>query len=214
MSRAWTTPRRLVGLVAVAAIVGCASFPDPENTRALGEQMVNDAYPGMPAELTKRAIQDTDQKVCSKLSGEKLTSEEAARIVESARASMKYPAGGKLTGDWKVGERLVGDGAGMRVRNGRVESVKQNGALCINCHALDPKEVNAGTLGPALSGYGAQRGNSDAVFQYTYEKIYNAWAYFPCSNMPRLGHNGYLTPEQIANVVAYLVDPQSPVNRK
>jgi sulfur-oxidizing protein SoxX len=32
--------------------------------------------------------------------------------------------------------------------------------------------------------------------------------------MPRLGHNGFLTPEQIAHVVAYLVDPQSPVNRK
>jgi sulfur-oxidizing protein SoxX len=38
--------------------------------------------------------------------------------------------------------------------------------------------------------------------------------YFPCSNMPRMGHNGYLTPEQITHVVAYLVDPQSPVNRK
>jgi sulfur-oxidizing protein SoxX len=31
--------------------------------------------------------------------------------------------------------------------------------------------------------------------------------------MPRLGANGFLTPEQIAHVVAYLVDPQSPVNR-
>jgi L-cysteine S-thiosulfotransferase len=62
--------------------------------------------------------------------------------------------------------------------------------------------------------YGAQRGNSDVVIRYTYEKIYNAWAYYPCSNMPRLGHNGYLTPEQIAHVVAYLVDLQSPVNRK
>jgi hypothetical protein len=29
-----------------------------------------------------------------------------------------------------------------------------------------------------------------------------------------MGHNGYLTPEQITHVVAYLVDPQSPVNRK
>jgi sulfur-oxidizing protein SoxX len=32
--------------------------------------------------------------------------------------------------------------------------------------------------------------------------------------MPRLGAHGFLTPEQIADVVAYLVDPQSPVNRK
>jgi sulfur-oxidizing protein SoxX len=71
-----------------------------------------------------------------------------------------------------------------------------------------------GNLGPSLTGYGQQRGNSEPVVKYTYEKIYNAWMYFPCSNMPRLGHNGFLTPEQIAHVVAYLVDPQSPVNRK
>ena len=73
--------------------------------------------------------------------------------------------------------------------------------------------MNSGNLGPELVGYGAKRGNSEAVVKYTYEKIYNAWLYYPCSNMPRLGANGYLTPEQIAHVVAYLVDPQSPVNR-
>ncbi|MDO8552227.1 MAG: hypothetical protein Q7S01_01705, partial [bacterium] len=59
-----------------------------------------------------------------------------------------------------------------------------------------------------------KRGNSDAIAKYTYEKLYNAWAYFPCSNMPRLGHNGHLTPAQITHVVAYLTDPASPVNRK
>jgi hypothetical protein len=32
--------------------------------------------------------------------------------------------------------------------------------------------------------------------------------------MPRLGNSGYLTPEQIVHVVAYLVDAESPVNRK
>ena len=64
------------------------------------------------------------------------------------------------------------------------------------------------------TGYGTQRGATEATVKYTYEKIYNAWTYFPCSNMPRLGAKGYLTPEQIAHVVAYLVDPQSPVNRK
>jgi sulfur-oxidizing protein SoxX len=207
-------PKLWVAAAALAAVLGCASIPGADETRALGEQMVKDAYPGMPQALTARAVQDDDQKICSKIAGEKLTSFEAARIVEAARATMKYPPGGKLTGDWKAGERLVSDGAGLRVRDGRVEPVKQNGALCINCHALDPREVNSGNLGPALIGYGAQRGNSDAVAKYTYEKIYNAWAYYPCSNMPRLGAHGFLAPEQIAHVVAYLLDPQSPVNRK
>ena len=208
-------PRSLLVLAVAgaAAAVGCASFPDAESVRALGERAVAEGYPGMPAALTQRAVQDAEQKVCSRTPGEKLTSDEAARIVEAARASVKYPASGKLVGDWKAGERLVVNGVGMRVRDGRVEKVKENGALCINCHALDPNEVNVGNLGPSLTGYGAQRGASEPVVKYTYEKIYNAWTYFPCSNMPRLGHNGFLTPEQIAHVVAYLVDPQSPVNR-
>jgi L-cysteine S-thiosulfotransferase len=204
--------RYVLSLCATATIAGCVSFPDVESTRTRGEQMVAEAYPGMSAELTKRALQDSEQKACSKLATDKLTPNEAAQIVQSARATMKYPANGQLAGDWKIGERLVGDGAGMRVREGRVESVKQNGALCINCHALDAKEVNSGSLGPALVGYGTQRGSSQAVVRYTYEKIYNAWATNPCSHMPRLGHNGYLTPEQITHVVAYLLDPKSPVN--
>ena len=206
--------RHIGALALVVAAVGCASFPAPEETRAAGERMVQEAYPGMPQDLTARAQQDAEQAMCSKHPHDKPTSEEAARIVEAARAGLKYPADGKLAGDWKIGERLVVNGVGQRVREGRVEKVKENGALCINCHALDPREVNAGNLGPALTGYGAQRGNSDAVVKYTYEKIYNAWVYYPCSNMPRLGSSGFLSPEQIAHVVAYLVDPQSPVNRK
>jgi sulfur-oxidizing protein SoxX len=201
-------------LAAGAIVLGCATGgPSPEEARALGERMVSEAYPGMPAELTARAHQDADQKICSRPPGDKLTSEEAQRVVADARASLKYPPNGKLAGDWKVGERLVRNGGGLRVRGGRVEKVKENGALCINCHALDKREVNSGNLGPELIGYGAKRGNSEAIQKYTYEKIYNAWLYFPCSNMPRLGANGYLTPDQITHVVAYLLDPQSPVNR-
>jgi sulfur-oxidizing protein SoxX len=113
-----------------------------------------------------------------------------------------------------VGARLAYAGQGGRIVGGKVETAKENGALCSNCHALDPAEVNVGNIGPSLTGYGRQRGNSDAVAKLTYERIYNAWAYSPCSNMPRLGANGHLTPEQITHVVAYLIDPQSPVNGK
>ena len=199
---------------AIVLILGCATTPDPEEVRRLGESMVQAAYPGMPPALTARAQQDEAQKVCSRPADEKLTAEEASRVIEAGRASLKYPQDGKLTGDWKIGERLVADGTGERIREGKVETVKQHGALCINCHMLDSREVNSGNLGPALTGYGATRGNSEAVVKYTYEKIYNAWVYYPCSNMPRLGASGFLSPEQIAHVVAYLVDPASPVNRR
>ncbi len=195
-------------------LAACASFPDDKATRELAERMVSEAYPDMPAALTRRSEQDRSQQLCSRSPGVPLPSDLAAQVVAMERATIKYPASGKLMGDWKIGEKLARDGAGMRVRGGRVEKVKENGANCYACHELDAREVNAGNIGPSLTGYGIQRGSSEAIVKYTYEKIYDAWAFFPCSNMPRLGHNGYLTPEQIIHVVAYLVDPASPVNRR
>lgn len=200
-----------IGMPLLAA-VGCASFPDAQSTRGLGEKMIATSYPGMPESLTRRAVQDRAQQICSKIGGAKLTQDEAAEVVRLSRASIQYPASGKLAGDWKIGAKLAYAGQGGRIVGGRLEKAKENGALCSNCHVLDPREVNAGNIGPALAGYGAQRGNAEAVARLTYERIYNAWTYQPCSNMPRLGTGGHLTPEQIAHVVAYLIDPQSPVN--
>jgi len=204
-----------VALAATLVVIpGCTTFPEAAVTREVGEKMVAEAYPGMPGSLTRRAVPDRAQAICSKVGHDKPGQEEAAEIVRLSRESMKYPASGRLAGDWRTGARLVYAGQGERIVEGKVEAVKENGALCSNCHALDPAEVNVGNIGPSLTGYGVGRGNSDAVAKLTYERIYNAWAYSPCSNMPRLGANGHLTPEQIADVVAYLVDPQSPVNRK
>ena len=200
--------------VALLGVPGCTTFPDAQTTRALAEKMVAEGYPGMPDSLTRRTVQDRAQALCSKIGHGKPTQEEAAEVVRLSRESMKYPASGKLAGDWRSGARLAYAGQGGRIIGGKLEMVKENGALCSNCHALDPAEVNVGNIGPSLTGYGLERGSSEAVAKLTYERLYNAWAYSPCSNMPRLGANGHLTPEQIADVVAYLVDPRSPVNRK
>lgn len=193
-------------------IAGCATYPDDATTRQMAEQMVIDAFAGSPAHM-KRLQQDRSQQICSKIGQEKLTGDETAEVVKLARASIKYPASGKVVGDWKTGDVLAHDGAGDRIRDGKVENRKENGGLCQNCHALAPGEINVGNVGPALTGYGKQRGNSETIAKYTYEKIYNAWVYFPCSNMPRLGATGHLTPEQVAHMVAYLLDPQSPINK-
>lgn len=176
--------------------------------------MVGGSFTAPAPDLLKRLVQDRSQSICSKSAEAKLTQEEAAEVVGLARATLKYPVSGKLVGDWKIGNKLAHDGAGDRIQFGQHEKRKENGGLCQNCHALAPDEINVGNMGPSLTGYGAQRGNTEAIAKFTYEKIYNAWTYFPCSNMPRLGANGHLTPEQITHLVAYLIDPQSPVNRK
>lgn len=205
------------GLLAVAAasfLVSCSSTtPDREAARDVAERMVAQAYPGMPPALTKRAEQDESARICSRAGGRTLSQEEAQRIVELARSNVRYPDGKPLLGDWKRGQALALNGTGERIRDGRVEKVAETGANCYACHTLAPDEVNAGNLGPSLTGYGRNRGMSPEIVRYTYDKIFNAWAFYPCSNMPRMGHNGYLTPEQITHVVAFLLDPASPVNR-
>ena len=193
---------------------GCALRPVEEEKAALGENMVAQAYPGMPAALVARTQEDESQRICSTMRREPLNADEAARVIGLARTSIRYPASGKLFGNWKAGEKLAYESAGQRIVNGNVEKRKENGGGCSNCHVLDSREVNAGNLGPALTGYGVRHGHDADAVKYTYEKIYNAWAVYPCSNMPRFGANGYLTPEQVADLVAYLVDPQSPVNNK
>jgi sulfur-oxidizing protein SoxX len=200
--------------VPVLIAAGCVTYPDQATTRDMTEQMVGANFSAPAPALLKRLQQDESQRVCSKIGGGQLTQDEAAQVVKLARDSIKFPASGKLVGDWKVGDQLAHDGAGDRIQFGRLEQRKANGGLCQNCHALEPGEINVGNVGPPLTGYGLQRGNSEAIAKYTYEKIYNAWTYFPCSNMPRLGATGHLTPEQITHLVAYLIDPQSPLNKK
>jgi len=64
-----------------------------------------------------------------------------------------------------------------------------------------------------LYQFGKARGYSEGVQRYAYGKIYNAKAYNLCSEMPRFGHTGSLTDAQIRDLVAYLLDPASPVNQ-
>ena len=204
----WT----LLGALALIA-AGCATYPDQATTCQIAEKIVSEGFTASP-EHAKRLVQDKSQQICSKIGGAELTRAEADEVLKLARASIKYPASGKLVGDWKAGDKLAHNGAGDRISRGRLEKRKENGGLCQNCHALAAGEINVGNVGPSLTGYGAQRGNSQAIVKYTYDKIYNAWHSVPCSNMPRLGATGHLTPEQVAHMVAYLLAPQSPINRK
>lgn len=178
------------------------------------ESVVRRSFGSASAEQWRdRLEQDEVQAACSMYRNQP-PAEVAARILESQGAAVRYPEDGRLMGDWREGARLAAIGTGGHI--GRIQPDppdRRRGSNCYACHALAPEEVSAGTLGPSLTGYGKRRGHSPEVVAQTYRKIYNAQAYFPCSSMPRFGHNGWLTPRQIADAVAFLLDPESPVNR-
>ena len=126
-------------------------------------------------------------------------------------ASSKFIGG---RGDWKKGEAVARSGYGFRVGHKTDDhSGRQPGGNCYACHQLDPNEIAYGTLGPSLTGYGKTRGTGEAMLKYTYDVIYNPHAYFPCTKMPRFGALGTLTQQQIADVMAYVMHPESPVNQ-
>jgi sulfur-oxidizing protein SoxX len=162
----------------------------------------------------QRLEQDDLQKACSVKGGGPVAANTSARVMAMARNSIKYPEGGIKLGDWKIGRELAWSGFGFRVGHRTDDhSADANGpgGNCYNCHQL-ATDRTGGNIGPALTGYGKLRGNSDAILKYTYEVIYNPHAYFPCTHMPRIGAQNLLTAEQISHVMAYLFDPESPVN--
>jgi sulfur-oxidizing protein SoxX len=85
--------------------------------------------------------------------------------------------------------------------------------MCFNCHQITKEEISYGTIGPSLLGYGKLRGYSPEIIEYTWNRINNSKAYNACSNMPRFGHFELITEQQIKDVMALLLDPESPVNK-
>lgn len=155
-----------------------------------------------------RVVQDGLQRVCTESNNH--PPEAIAKTLEGDQMkAIAFPAG-SLIGDWKRGEKIAQNGRGSMWSD---KPGAPGGGSCYNCHQLSPKESSHGTLGPSLLGFGKKRGNGPDIQRYAYGKIYNAKAYNLCSPMPRLGHAGTLTPEQIKDLVGLLLDPASPVNQ-
>ena len=161
----------------------------------------------------ERMTQDELQKTCSALHGKTIDAETAKKVQGLATASRVYPEGGVTLGDWKRGQALAQEGAGYRLGPKADDNAKKFGGNCYACHQMDLKVAAHGTLGPSLTGFGKTRGNTPETQKYVYEVLYNAHAYFPCTNMPRFGANGFLNQEQMADLIAYVLDPESPVNK-
>jgi L-cysteine S-thiosulfotransferase len=171
--------------------------------------------------IVKAAILNTDEtnRACSAadVAGKPLDKKTAAAIEQINLKTIQWPANGKFLGDWKEGEKVAQSGRGLTFTDG-VKTV--NGGNCYNCHQIDKKEISFGTIGPSLYNYGKIRGVTDPaspaakpIVEYTWGKIWNSKAYNACSNMPRAGHTGILNASQIADIMALLLDPKSPVNQ-
>jgi sulfur-oxidizing protein SoxX len=180
---------------------------DPKFNKMIKESFRADGIAGLD-----RIDQDATQKFCSdpQFSNSKQGQAMREKIQKINMDSIKQPSDGKYIGDWKNGERVAQSGRGATWSDKADTPI---GGGCYNCHQIDAKEISYGNIGPSLTGYGKVRGYSKEVVTYTWNRINNSKAYNACSNMPRFAHFKLLNEQQMQDVMALLLDPESPVNK-
>ena len=206
----------VVATVATLIVSACATLPSPQALDAQATAAIKAAFRSEGIASAERVVQDPSQAACS--SDKAPTDSAAEAITTAARASVKWPTGGRYIGDWREGEKLAQNGRGLTWTDAS-SATASNGGNCYNCHQITPQEISFGTLGPSLLNYGKLRGVSDVtaptaqpIVEYTWMKLWNAKSYAACSTMPRFGHAGLLDEKQIAHLMALLLDPKSPAN--
>ena len=197
----------------VLVLAGCAQNYSAADYDKMTVDALKASFKAKGIAKMDRLNQDEVNKACSaaEMSGKDLDAATRKAVEAANMKTIKFPADGKFLGDWKKGEKAAQSGRGMTFSD---KPDAANGGNCYNCHQISKQEISYGTLGPSLYNYGALRGYGDDIVKYTWGKIYNAKAYNACTNMPRFGHQNILTEAQMKDIMALLLDPNSPVNQK
>ena len=202
--------RMSIVLATAFASIACVTVAaDADYGKAAMELLKKDFKSKGPATVERMLNQDEAQRVCSEYPTER-PKEIAQRVEGGQMKTIKYPSDGNYLGKWQDGEKVAQNGRGMQSSD-KIDAV--NGGNCYACHQITKEEISFGNIGPSLYNYGKLRGQSEEIMKYTWGKIYNAQAYTACSNMPRFGHSGILTENQIKDLMALLLDPASPANK-
>lgn len=199
------------GFIFAAGLVQTPALAQQKNDPKFNK-MIQDSFRADGIAGLDRIDQDATQKFCSdpKFADSKQGQAMREKIQKINMDSIKQPSDGKYIGDWKNGERIAQSGRGATWSDKADTPI---GGGCYNCHQIDAKEISYGNIGPSLTGYGKMRGYSPEVVTYTWNRINNSKAYNACSNMPRFAHFKLLNEKQMQDVMALLLDPESPVNK-
>lgn len=201
--------KKMTVIASLMLVSGIAVASSRDDLYADYKTMLDTSFKTTGIAAKHRIYQLDFQKACS---SEKLPSRKVMSQIEAEQLkTIRYPADGNYFGDWKEGEKIAVNGRGLTWTD---KTPYNNGGGCYNCHQMSHHEISYGTIGPSLLEYGKLRGNSPEIVKYTWGKIYNAKAYYACSHMPRNGDAEILTEKQIKDLMAFLFDPNSPVNKK
>lgn len=201
----------LLGAMLSLSTVSAATAQTAQKTvdGAVVDKYLASTFGKAPPEWQARIKPDETLTACNKFRNE-VPPAEAEKIIARETAKVKFPADGKLLGDWKSGAKIANEGRGNQFSDPPGTTA---GGNCYACHQMEAAELSYGTLGPSLTGYGkAWKGDPEAI-KRAYAKVYDSQSQVACSNMPRFGTNAVLTEAQIKDIIAFLFDPNSPVNK-
>ena len=208
---------KLSAIALAAFLAGCAMSPSAQDIDAATSAVMKSSFRAQGEAKLDRLTLDASNRACSEAQDAALEEKLARAIEEANFKTVKFPADGKLLGSWAEGEKIAQNGRGLTWTD---KADTANGGSCYNCHQISKSELSYGSIGPSLYNYGKLRGVTDPmaaaskpIVDYTWGKLWNAKAYNACSGMPRFGHAGILTEQQLQDVMALLLDPKSPVNQ-
>jgi sulfur-oxidizing protein SoxX len=201
--------KQIIGIVVAASLAAAILPAQAASLDAKTAEIIKRDFRDKGIAKATRVNQDELQAACSQYV-DNVPAKLKRKLEAEQEQAVKWPADGKYMGDWKAGEKLAQSGKGMTWSDKEGDPA---GGNCYNCHQLSATEIAYGTIGPSLLNFGKNRGNTEESQRYVYGRIYNAKAYNACANMPRFGHMGILSEAQIKDLVALLLDPESPVNK-
>lgn len=219
MNKSYTQAALSAAGLAFAAffLSSCATAPTAQQVDEATQQVLKSSFRDQGIAKMDRLALDASNQACSEAAGKPLDEKLAKSIEEANLKTVKLPPDGKYLGNWSEGEKIAQNGRGLTWSDKAGEA---NGGSCYNCHQISKTELSFGSIGPSLYNYGKLRGvsnpaspESKPIVEYTWGKLWNAKAYNACSDMPRFGHASILNEQQIRDVMALLLDPNSPVNK-
>jgi sulfur-oxidizing protein SoxX len=202
-------PTKPVAQTAAAEAKPAEAAPAKKVSPELVEAYLKSTFGKAPPEWQARIVPDEAMKICNATRNSP-SHAEADKIMASEMAKVVLPADGQFLGNWKEGAKIANNGRGGQFSD---DDKTVSGGNCYACHQMEKAEVSFGTLGPSLTHYGKDRNYAAAEIKQAYTKIYNSQAVIACSNMPRFGSNKVLSEQQIKDVMAFLFDPESPINK-
>src|SRR5690349_17016359 len=133
------------GALAVAGgvLYGCGSAPaaDDRDVAQRADAIMKPSFKAHGQAKLDRLDQDETQRLCSEYAGQPLPQTVAHEIEQANLATIRYPADGKLIGDWKKGEAIAQNGTGFQYSD---DPSNPAGANCYACHQLSPNELSYG----------------------------------------------------------------------